>query len=212
MLRRVGLAQLVMGLGLLAAPACTPSDPGQTLFRAGASGVSACAPCHDPAQATDAIPGKPRLAGQQSSYLIKSLKAFRSGERTNPAMSPAAVDLSDQQITDVAAYLSRLKAPHRPGRDHLTPDQAARAASIFAAGLPGQGVPACAGCHGPRGAGSDSAPMIAAQDSIYAAARMHAFASGPAGPMHDIAVKLGPDDSDLMATYLSTLRPEAVAQ
>jgi len=202
-----GAALLVMGLGLLAKPAFADVAAGQNLFRAGAGGTPACAPCHDPAQATDAIPGTPRLPGQQAGYLTKELRAFRSGARRNPVMSPAAAPLTDQQIADVSAYLSGLRAPHRPSRDHLTPDQTKRAEMIFTTGLPAQGVVACAVCHGPRGGGSAMAPMVAAQDSAYALGRLRAFTGMRGNPMQPIAVKLGGGDSAIMATYLATLRP-----
>jgi cytochrome c553 len=203
----VRVAWVVAGLGLLAAPAFADVATGQNLFRAGAGGTPACAPCHDPAQATDAIPGTPRLPGQQANYLIKELKSFRANIRRNPIMSPAAAPLTDQQIADVAAYLSGLRAPHRPGRDHLTPDQTRRAAMIFSVGLPAQGLIACAACHGPRGGGTPAAPMIASQDSTYALGRLRALAGLRGDPMQPVAVRLGGSDSAIMATYLATLRP-----
>jgi cytochrome c553 len=200
-------AGLALGLGTVAAPAVADVAAGQRLFRAGAGGTPACAPCHDPAQATDAVPGTPRLAGQQAGYLIKELKSFRSGVRRDRVMTPAAAPLSDAQIADVAAYLSGLRAPHRPSRDHLTPQQAQRAAMIFSAGLPAQGLAACSSCHGPRGGGAPEAPMIASQDSAYALARLRALAGLRGDPMQPIAAKLGGSDSAIMAAYLATLRP-----
>jgi cytochrome c553 len=202
------LAFLVLGTALLVLSACAPSDPGETLFRAGAPGVTACGPCHDPVQATDAIPGTPRLPGQQAGYIVSQLNAFRSGARQNAVMSPAAAKMTDQQITDVAAYLSKLRAPQRTNRDHLTPDETMHAATVFANGVPAQGLAPCATCHGARGQGTDTAPKIAGQDSEYATARLQAFRSLPASPMHDIVAKLSPDDAGQMAAYLATLKTQ----
>jgi len=211
MWKSVGVALLVSGVvsaaGIAAGPAFADVAAGQSLFRAGAGGTPACAPCHDPAQATDAIPGTPRLPGQQANYLTAQLKAFRANVRRNPVMTPAAAPLTDQQIADVAAYLSGLKAPHRPSRDHLTPDQTRRAEMIFSLGLPAQGLVACSTCHGPRGGGGPAAPMIASQDSTYALGRLRAFAGMRGDPMQAIAVKLGGGDSAIMAAYLATVRP-----
>tara|TARA_R110001592_G_scaffold240929_1_gene501174 strand:- start:4650 stop:6338 length:1689 start_codon:yes stop_codon:yes gene_type:complete len=50
----------------------------------------------------------PNLAGQKKGYLIKQIKAFRDGVRVDPAMSPMAVHLSDQDVADIAAYYSSL--------------------------------------------------------------------------------------------------------
>lgn len=51
----------------------------------------------------------PRLAGQTEPYVVEQLNAFKSGSRDNPMMSPNAANLSDQDIADIAAYLSSLK-------------------------------------------------------------------------------------------------------
>jgi cytochrome c553 len=50
----------------------------------------------------------PNLKGQKEGYLIKQLKAFRDGTRTDPMMSPMAKPLTDADIDNVAAYFSSL--------------------------------------------------------------------------------------------------------
>jgi cytochrome c553 len=42
----------------------------------------------------------------EASYIVVQLKAFRSGERNNPMMSPMVRDLTDQEISSLAAYLA----------------------------------------------------------------------------------------------------------
>lgn len=55
----------------------------------------------------------PDLAGQKAPYLARQLKAFRSGDRKDPIMSPMAKSLSDADIDNVAAYYSSLGCgPH----------------------------------------------------------------------------------------------------
>jgi cytochrome c553 len=51
-----------------------------------------------------------RLAGQQPAYLIESLTRYRnrSGERTDPVMNSVAAKLSNDDIANLAAYLSSL--------------------------------------------------------------------------------------------------------
>lgn len=52
----------------------------------------------------------PRVAGQHPEYVIKQMKDFRAGHRTNDAgnMSAVAKTLSDEDIIDLAHYLATL--------------------------------------------------------------------------------------------------------
>lgn len=68
---------------------------------------AACAGCHGPA-GMSSNPMWPNLAGQKEGYLVKQLKAFRDGVRTDPMMSPMAKPLSDADIDNLAAYFSSL--------------------------------------------------------------------------------------------------------
>jgi cytochrome c553 len=53
----------------------------------------------------------PRLAGQQHDYIVKQLKDFREGRRTNDAGNMASVSktLSDEDIENLAQYLANLR-------------------------------------------------------------------------------------------------------
>ena len=75
--------------------------------KATASGV--CASCHGP-QGISGADTFPNLAGQKKAYLVSALKAYRDKTRTHPIMNGMAASLTDQQIDDVAAYYSGLKA------------------------------------------------------------------------------------------------------
>ncbi len=66
-----------------------------------------CASCHG-AEGISNNPIWPNLKGQKEAYLIKQLKAFRDGTRTDPMMSPMAKPLTDADIDNVAAYFSSL--------------------------------------------------------------------------------------------------------
>jgi len=74
---------------------------------AGAEKASLCAACHGPA-GVSVNPLWPNLAGQQEMYLAKQIKAFRDGTRHDPTMQPFVVDLSDQDVEDLAAHYSNL--------------------------------------------------------------------------------------------------------
>lgn len=75
---------------------------------AGKSKAAVCVACHGP-NGNSTNPLWPKLAGQHAAYLEKQLKAFKSGERKDPLMSPMAAPLSEQDIADVAAYFASQK-------------------------------------------------------------------------------------------------------
>jgi cytochrome c553 len=67
-----------------------------------------CASCHQPG--FKGMNESPRLARQKQPYLVKQLKDFREGTRTNDngVMAPTAKSLTDEQIEALAHYLSSL--------------------------------------------------------------------------------------------------------
>jgi cytochrome c553 len=75
---------------------------------AGTAKFATCAGCHGPA-GVSSNPLFPNLAGQKDAYVVKQLKAFRAGTRSDPMMSPMAKPLSDADIDNLAAYVSSLK-------------------------------------------------------------------------------------------------------
>lgn len=86
---------------------------GQKLYKGGnaGSGVPACTSCHGPAGA--GIPVQfPRLAGQQSKYVLAQLKNFRTGDRANDGgkmMQAIAKKMTEQEMRAVAEYISGLR-------------------------------------------------------------------------------------------------------
>ncbi len=88
---------------LMASPAFAGGDAA-----AGKAKAGTCAACHG-ANGISAIPMYPNLAGQKEAYLAKQLRDFKSGARKDPVMGPMAAPLSDEDITNLAAYFSSLK-------------------------------------------------------------------------------------------------------
>jgi cytochrome c553 len=74
---------------------------------AGKAKAAVCAGCHG-ANGISGNPMWPNLAGQKDAYLIKQMKAFRDGTRSDPMMTPMAKPLSDADIENLAAYYSSL--------------------------------------------------------------------------------------------------------
>ncbi|MBZ2169235.1 MULTISPECIES: c-type cytochrome [Marinobacter] len=89
-------------------------EQGAALYRGGnlASGVPACAGCHNPQGKGNEPGGYPALGGQNAEYVAKQLKAYRAGERNNGAnaaiMMDVAAKLTDAEIEAVSSYVSGL--------------------------------------------------------------------------------------------------------
>lgn len=69
-----------------------------------------CVQCHGPEGQGNEKMKAPKIAGQHDWYIITSIKQFKIGqERSNPTMLPFIKKLSDNDIADLAAYISTLK-------------------------------------------------------------------------------------------------------
>lgn len=97
--------------GLLAFSTLSLSACAETLLQGdverGAGLSEVCAMCHG-VNGISNVPIYPNLAGQKEQYLVLQLKAFRSGERVNMAMTSHAQKLTDQDIADLSAYYAQL--------------------------------------------------------------------------------------------------------
>lgn len=87
---------------------------GRKIFKGGNrfSGVPACAGCHGPNGVGNGPAAFPHLAGQKPTYLIKTLKDFKSGARANDPneiMRNIAAKLTVSEIKAVANYVATLK-------------------------------------------------------------------------------------------------------
>ena len=49
----------------------------------------------------------PVLAGQHKDYLVHSIKQYRDGDRKDPVMMGQVVNLTDQDIKDIAAFYAK---------------------------------------------------------------------------------------------------------
>jgi cytochrome c553 len=65
--------------------------------------LAKCTACHGP-NGVSSNRSWPNLAGLTKDYLVNALKAYKSGERKHPMMTPVAKDLSDTDAEDAAAY------------------------------------------------------------------------------------------------------------
>lgn len=197
------LIALVAGTALAAAG--TVSAQGDAA--AGKQKAAVCAACHG-ADGNSSNPEWPSLAGLGAPYIVQQLQAFKEGVRQDPLMTPQAKTLSEQDMQDLAAYFAAQTM--QPGG--ADPELAQVGEQIFRGGIPAKGVPACAACHGPTGAGNPAAgyPRLGGQQPVYMVKALNAYRSGqrttdPASMMRDIAAKLSDDEIRAVASYASGL-------
>lgn len=81
----------------------------QELLNKGKSRAMSCAACHGQKGISN-VALYPSLAGRDATELKQLLLAYRSGEKTNPLMSPQAKSLSDEDIDLLAKYYAALAA------------------------------------------------------------------------------------------------------
>lgn len=81
----------------------------------GKASFATCIACHGPTGAGNKAMNAPRLSGQADWYIVRQLKNFKTkvrGHAKDPigaTMYPFVVALTDQQIEDIAAYITTLK-------------------------------------------------------------------------------------------------------
>ncbi|MEQ8661739.1 MAG: cytochrome c, partial [Gammaproteobacteria bacterium] len=108
----------------------------------GQAKTAACAACHGP-DGNSVNPIWPKLAGQHAPYIVAQLQAFKSGARNNPSMSPMAVNLSVEDMTEMGAWYAAQAT--QVGSLPEGVDLAA-AASLYRGGDAERGIPACMAC------------------------------------------------------------------
>ena len=172
-----------------------------------------CAACHA-GDGNSAAAANPKLAGQIPEYLHKQLVNFKSqggkkAERDNAVMAGMVASLSDGDMRDVAAYYASQKLrPAAAGSKEL----AAQGQKLWRGGNAASGVPACAGCHGPDGAGIPSQfPRLSGQFAEYVEAQLKLFrasgrANDPNGMMRGVAARMSDQEIKAVAEYAAGLR------
>ena len=107
MMKPVVLLVTCLALFALASPASAKGDiaKGKTL-------AYTCTGCHGIAEYKNAYPSYrvPKIGGQNEQYIIAALIGYKKHERNHPTMQAQAQSFSDEDIANIAAYLSSLKA------------------------------------------------------------------------------------------------------
>jgi cytochrome c553 len=193
-----------LSVPVIAAEATVPAKP--DIAKGQAISAQVCGACHT-ADGSRGIPANPILQGQHPEYLVKQLTEFKAGKRKNPVMSGMVMVLAPTDIVNVAAFYASKQA--KPGFAK-NKELVKLGEKIYRGGIADKSVPACAGCHGPAGAGIPAQfPRIGGQHSDYAEAQLVAFRSGARSnspQMMTIAAKLSDVEIKAVADYVAGLR------
>src|SRR4051812_39257849 len=191
-----------------AAPAAQPADRMKSVE----ARVAMCMGCHSIKGYQASFPEVhkvPMIAGQSAKYIAAALNAYKNGDRKHPTMRGIASSLTDQDITDVADYYSKL------GGDVKAPEQLSHQPDAKVAQL--RQKPACASCHGANLSKpiDPSYPKIAGQhaDYLFVALKAYKAENNPAvgrnnAVMGAIAKQFSHAELKALANYMGSLDGE----
>jgi len=202
----------VFALAALAAAALL-SGPASAQGKSPGIEAQVCAACHA-ADGNSIAPANPKIAGQFVEYLDKQLRDFkaqggRKAARESAIMAGMVASLSDIDMKGLASYYASQKLKPAAAADK---NLAALGQKIWRGGNAASGVPACAGCHGPAGAGLPGQyPRLAGQYAEYLASQLKAFKEGGRandanGAMRGVAARLTEREIRAVAEYAAGLR------
>ena len=155
-----------------------------------------CLGCHGIEGYRNAYPSYrvPKLGGQKAAYLAVALQGYRDGTRAHPTMIAQASSMTDQDIEDLAAYLSSFASETVEAGGSQTPgiEQAAT----------------CVACHGQNGISlSPTWPTLAGQHEDYLVHALNQYRDGTRGDavMTQMAAALSDADVKILARFYANL-------
>jgi len=213
MKRMLLLAALAGAMSAAAALAQAPAGK-PDLAKAQTIVKEVCSACHG-TDGNSPTPVNPSLAGQPAEYITLQLAHFQSGLRVNPVMLGMSAALTPTDMKALGLYFSQQKPKGLAARDAalVTAGQ-----KLFRGGDSATGIPACAACHAPNGAGvAKNYPRLAGQHGDYTYAQLKAFKAGERGADKDgkdvngrimgtIAARMTDAQMKAVAEYTSGLR------
>lgn len=211
MIRTLALAALVAAG--FSAQAAEDAAIKPDLEKAKSIAESICVACHG-ADGNSPTSAYPNIAGQGADYLFKQLKEFKAEDgkpalRKNDIMAGMVAALSVEDMKGLAIYFSQQKLKPSAATDAKLVDAGK---ALWRKGDFERGIPACAGCHGPNGAGIPVVyPRLAGQYAEYTATQLKNFRSeersnDPERMMRTIADKLSDKHIKALSDYIAGLR------
>jgi len=188
----LSIAALVAAVHAPSARAAGDAEKGKTLSYT-------CLGCHGIDNYHNVYPTYrvPKLRGQHPEYIVAALKAYRSGERSHGTMHAQASSMSDQDMEDMAAFLSGTAI-------------ASGGANAQPVGTVPAAVATCQACHGRDGVGIMGIyPTLSGQHADYLEQSLQQYRSGARrnAIMQPFASQLKPEDLRVVAEYFSRQRP-----
>jgi cytochrome c553 len=163
----------------------TPNGGGAPV---GKEALAPCVKCHGEDGIGDS-PITPSLAGQDLTYMLNALRAYKDGTRDDDTMTPRAKKLDDVAMNALSAYYAGLDPKPVNIPRPLSPDEWAEK---------------CDRCHGLNGNSTrPDAPALAAQRLDYLEAALSAYQSGArkSPEMTAMSSILTPDDIKGLAAH-----------
>ena len=192
------LAELRQGrrAGLLAALLVSAA----VSWGAAAQPAERCAPCHG-ADGNSATPGIPSIAAQPKVFIENLLILVREGLRGSEAMQQVMKDVSDGDISALAAHYARQPVRAEQG----APDPA-----LIRRGQEAAAKYRCGICHLPDFSGREQMPRLAGQREDYLEAIMRTYRDAPPRGADTLmnAALYGVSDADIraLAHFLARFR------
>ena len=163
----------------------TPNGGGAPVSK---EALAPCVKCHGEDGIGDS-PITPSLAGQDLTYMLNALRAYKDGTRDDDTMTPRAKKLDDVAMNALSAYYAKLDPKPVNIPRPLSPDEWAEK---------------CDRCHGLNGNSTrPDAPALAAQRLDYLEAALSAYQSGArkSPEMTAMSSILTPDDIKGLAAH-----------
>ena len=172
----------------------------------GQASFASCVGCHG-ADGNSGTPANPKLAQQHPEYIVKQLQEYKSGKRANAIMSGIAAGLSEEDMKNIAFWVTTNKAKPGTATDKSLVLLGER---IYRGGVAERGITACAGCHSPNGAGIPAQyPRLSGQHAEYTASQLTYFRDGVRKNnliMTQAAARLNDREIKALADYIAGLR------
>lgn len=177
---------------------------------AGEAKSAICAACHG-IDGNSQVTIWPKIAGQHVDYAARQTRLVRDQIRNVPEMYPMVMNLSDQDIADLAAFYEQQAITPGVADEELVP----LGRKIYHGGNHQTGVPACAACHGPAGNGIPGAhyPLLRGQHADYTADRLNRYRAGEVNGDNDphsqvmaaVAANLSDEEIQAVSSYIEGL-------
>lgn len=171
-----------------------------------------CIGCHNE-DGNSAVPEFPKIAGLDPLYITKQINDFKKYKRVSEIMGPMAAQIPDEDVPKLAAYFSKQKRTTGTAEVAIDVKLASLGQQIYDDGIVSSAVPACSGCHGEKGEGTDLFPRLAGQHTTYLITQMSNFKNivrnnDAKKVMRAVTSRMTEQEMKAVAEYVTSLKGE----